>query len=256
MIQLHALTRRFDELLAVDALDLTIPSGAITALLGPNGAGKTTTLNMLTTLLPPTSGTAEVAGCDIVENPAGVRRAIGYVPEHGAVYEGLTADEFLELAGRVRGLESAEIHRRATRLLEYFEVADARDRRLGAHSKGMRRKVLVTAALLHDPEVIFFDEPMDGLDVKSQKRLGELLRDLAAEGKTVVYSSHVLQQVEELCEHLVLIHEGRLLREGPLADLRNEHGGAGLRDVFLAMTDGAEERGSSWHELLTGEAPE
>ncbi len=256
MIHLHSLTRRFDDLLAVDALDLTIPAGCITALLGPNGAGKTTTLNMLTTLLPPTSGSAEVAGCDIVDDAPGVRRAIGYVPEHGAVYEGLTADEFLELAGRVRGLEPDVIHRRATRLLEFFEVADARGKRLGAHSKGMRRKVLVTAALLHDPQVLFLDEPMDGLDVKSQKRLGDLLRDLAAEGKTVVYSSHVLQQVEELCEHLVLMHKGALLREGPLADLRNEHGGAGLRDVFLAMTEGDDGEGSSWREMLDGEGAE
>lgn len=253
MIRCQGLTRTFGDLTAVNDLTVTIPSGRITALLGPNGAGKTTTLSMLTTLLPPSAGTAEVAGCDILADPAGVRCRLGYVPEGAAVYEGLTADEFLELAGRVRGLDPDVIHDRATRLLTHFDVADARDRRLGDFSKGMLRKVLVASALLHDPEVLFLDEPMDGLDVSSQKRLADLLTDLAAGGKTVVYSSHVLQQVEELCEHLVLLHRGALTWDGPLADLKARHGGAGLRDVFLAMTEDDARPVSSWRALLQGE---
>jgi ABC-2 type transport system ATP-binding protein len=241
MIQLKDLTRNFDSLVAVDHLDLTLPAGRIVALLGANGAGKTTTLNMLTTLLEPSAGTATVAGFDILSQGNDVRRVLGYVPEHGTLYEGLTADEYLELAGRIRGLDSAEITRRATEYLEFFEVADARANRLGTFSKGMRRKVLVTAALLHRPEVLFLDEPMDGLDVKSQKRLGSLLQKEAANGRTVVYSSHILQQVEELCDHVVLIHQGGLRYEGTLDQLRHSHEGAGLRDIFLELTDGQEE---------------
>jgi len=252
MIRCRHLTRTFGDITAVDDLTVTIPAGRITALLGPNGAGKTTTLAMLTTLLPPTSGGAEVAGCDIQADPSGVRRSLGYVPEGAAVYEGLTADEFLELAGRVRGLAPDVIHDRATRLLTHFDVADARGRRLGEFSKGMLRKVLVVSALLHDPQVLFLDEPMDGLDVSSQKRLADLLQDLAAGGKTVVYSSHVLQQVEELCEHLVLLHRGVLAWDGPLAELRARHGGAGLRDVFLAMTEDDARPAASWRVLLRG----
>ncbi|MEN8006867.1 MAG: ABC transporter ATP-binding protein [Candidatus Krumholzibacteriota bacterium] len=244
MIQLQGLTRTFDSLTAVDNLTVTIPAGKIIALLGPNGAGKTTTLNMLTTLLAPTSGTATVAGYDILTQGQDVRRSLGYVPEHGSLYEGLTADEYLELAGKIRGLDDAVISRRATEYMEHFEVAEARNNRLGTFSKGMRRKILVTAALLHKPDVLFLDEPMDGLDVKSQKRLGALLKKEAAAGRTVVYSSHILQQVEELCEHVILIHEGCLRYEGPLSDLRDSHAGAGLRDIFLELTDGQEEAAS------------
>ncbi len=236
-ISIKNLTRQFEKTTAVDDLTVDIPSGCIVALLGANGAGKTTTLNMLTTLLKPTSGTAEVSGYDITQQDSDVRRILGYVPEHGALYEGLTANEYLELAGRIRGLSSGEIERRATELLEFFEVADARTQRLGTFSKGMRRKVLVTAALLHRPRVLFLDEPMDGLDVRSQKKLGELLQDEAASGCTVVYSSHILQQVEELCEHVVLIHQGQLRWQGPLADLQANHKGAGLRDIFLELTE-------------------
>ena len=239
MIQIRNLTRRFESLTAVDDLSVDIPSGAITALLGANGAGKTTTLNMLTTLLAPTSGTAEVAGHDIVTQGAEVRRRLGYVPEHGAVYEGLTADEYLELAGRIRGLDTDTIMDRSTELLTYFEVADARGTLLGSFSKGMRRKVLVTAALLHRPPVLLLDEPMDGLDVKSQTRLAERLRREAEDGRTVIYSSHVLQQVEELCDRVVLIHAGRLRWQGPLDELRDAHAGAGLRDIFLELTESA-----------------
>jgi len=237
LITLDNLTRRFDATTAVDSLTATIPAGAITALLGPNGAGKTTTLNLLTTLLEPSDGTATVAGCDLRTDGAGVRRAIGYVPEHGTVYEGLTADEYLELAGRIRGLSSDEITTRATPLLERFGVAAERGQRLGTFSKGMRRKVLVSAALLHRPPVLLLDEPMDGLDVRSQKTLADLLLELAAGGTCIVYSSHILQQVEEVVSRVLLIDRGRLRWEGPLAELRATHEGAGLRDIYLELTD-------------------
>ncbi len=237
MISIRHLTRRFEKLTAVDDLTVDIPSGRIVALLGANGAGKTTTLNMLTTLLTPSSGTAEVCGFDICDQGDKVRSILGYVPEHGVLYEGLSADEYLELAGRIRGLSGAEIQERATWLLEFFEVAEMRSRRLVEFSKGMRRKILVSAALLHRPQVLFLDEPMDGLDVRSQKKLGELLQKQAAEGCTVIYSSHILQQVEELCQEVVLIHGGALRWHGQLADLKQDYQGAGLRDIFLQLTE-------------------
>jgi ABC-2 type transport system ATP-binding protein len=250
MIEIQGLCRRFDDLVAVDDLDLAVPAGRLVGLLGANGAGKTTTLNMLTTLLAPSEGSARVAGHDIQHAIMDVRRNIGYVPEDGAVYEGLTAREYLELAGLLHDLDPAVGLRRAERILAHFDLTDSLDDRLAGFSKGMTRKVLVTAALLHDPPVLFLDEPMDGLDVASQRRLADLLVQLAADGKTVLYSSHVLQQVEEICQHLILIHEGRLLWEGSVVDLRNEHGGAALTDIFLEMTHRDGDQPASWADLL------
>ncbi|MEZ4386768.1 MAG: ABC transporter ATP-binding protein [Candidatus Krumholzibacteriia bacterium] len=250
MLELDGLTRRFGDLTAVDHLSLRIESGRLVGLLGANGAGKTTTLSMLTTLLAPSEGTARVAGHDIRTDVMAVRRSLGYVPEHGAVYEGLSAHEYLELAGLLHDLEPAVALRRAERLLAHFELSGVLDNRLASFSKGMRRKVLVTAALLHDPPVLFLDEPMDGLDVASQRRLADLLQQLAREGKTVLYSSHVLQQVEEICQDLVLIHEGRLLWQGEVAALRAEHQGRTLTDIFLDMTHDAGRAAVSWADLL------
>ncbi len=240
MIQLENLTRRFGELTAVDALTVDMQPGRITALLGPNGAGKTTTLNMVTTLLPPSDGRAAVCGFDVFTQGQDVRRSIGYVPEHGAVYEGLTGREYLELAATLRELPPAATVERGLGLFARFGIADAADQRLGSYSKGMRRKAVVAAALVHQPPVLFLDEPMDGLDVKSQNVLGDLLRELAAGGCTVVYSSHILQQVEELCDDVVLLHQGRLRYQGPLTELRAGHGGSGLRDIFLELTEDEE----------------
>lgn len=250
MLELDGLTRRFGDLAAVDDLTWQGGDGRLVGLLGANGAGKTTTLNMLTTQLAPTAGSARVAGCDVATEVMAVRRTIGYVPEHGAVYEGLTAREYLELAGLLHDLDPGRALRRAERLLDHFELGDVLDDRLASFSKGMRRKVLVTAALLHDPQVLFLDEPMDGLDVASQRRLADLLLQLASEGKAVLYSSHVLQQVEEICQDLLLIHRGRLLWQGEVAALRREHEGQPLTDIFLAMTHEAGSTDVSWAALL------
>jgi ABC-2 type transport system ATP-binding protein len=250
MLELAGLTRRFGAHTAVDGLDLTVPAGRLVGLLGANGAGKTTTLNLLATLLAPCAGTARVAGHDIRTAVLDVRRNLGYVPEHGAVYEGLTAREYLELAALLHGLEPERSRARAARLLAHFELDTVLDQQLASFSKGMRRKVLVVAALLHDPPVLLLDEPMDGLDVASQRRLADLLVQLAAGGKTVLYSSHVLQQVEEICEHLVLIHRGKLLFAGSIADLRREHGGLPLPDLFLRMTHQTGVAAVTWAELL------
>jgi len=249
-LELLGLSRSFGDLVAVDALELAIPSGRLVGLLGANGAGKTTTLEMLATLLAPTAGTARVAGHDIRTATMDVRRSLGYVPEHGAVYEGLTAREYLELAAVLHDLDAAVGRRRSERLLAHFDLAGSLDRRLASFSKGMRRKVLVVAALLHDPPVLLLDEPMDGLDVPSQRVLADLLGQLVAGGKTVLYSSHVLQQVEEVCEDLVLIHQGRLLWYGEVAALRAAHGGAALTDIFLELTHQEGGAPVAWAELL------
>jgi ABC-2 type transport system ATP-binding protein len=254
MLEAVALTRRYGQQVAVDKLSFRLPAGRIVGLLGANGAGKTTTLNILSTILEPDEGTARIAGHDIRTATMEVRRNIGYVPEHGAVYEGLTAREYLDLASMLHDLDPQRGLRRAERLLQHFELGEALDRRLAGFSKGMKRKVMVAAALMHDPAVLLLDEPMDGLDVLSQRRLGDLLVQLAAGGKTVLYSSHVLQQVEETCEHLLLIHEGRLLWQGEIQALRAEHDGGSLGDVFLAMTHRSGGSPVAWAQLLGDES--
>lgn len=253
MIELDGLCRRYGALTALHPLTLSLHEGVVVGLLGANGAGKTTLLNLLVTLIPPTEGGIRVNGIDARRDPLGVRRLIGYVPEHASVYEGLTADEYLRLAAEVRGLEEATWRPRADRFLSHLGLDDARDRRLGTFSKGMRSKTLLAAALLHDPQVLVLDEPLNGLDVAGQRLLTSLMAELAAAGRTVIYSSHVLEQVERACGTLVLIHEGRLLWHGRVDELRAAHDDAPLADVFLRMTaprDGG--RPARWADLLSG----
>lgn len=250
MIETQGLTRTFGAVHALDGLDVTIPAGRVVGLLGPNGAGKTTLLNILTTLLEPSGGIARVDGLDVVREPLEVRRRLGYVPEHGAIYEGLTAREFLDLSGAAHDVADDLVRARAERLFEHFGLTEDRDRRLGGFSKGMRRKVLVSAAVLHDPRVVLLDEPLDGLDVPSQDKVIGLLRDLASQGRTVLLSSHVLEQIESICDHLVVIADGHAVWQGGLDVLRAENPGRPLREVFRAMTQANEENRVSLRRLL------
>lgn len=237
MIDIEGLSRTYGADLAVDALTVTVPAGCIVGLLGVNGAGKTTTLNMLATLLPPTAGTARVLGHDIRQEPMTVRRLLGYVPEHAALYEGLTAREYLELAGEIHRLNKDTIHRRMTGLMAHLELTGVQDRKLGTFSKGMRAKILMAAAVMHRPQVLLLDEPLNGLDVPSQRMLASLLRSMAAEGRTILYSSHILEQAQDLCGHVLLIHNGHLVYTGTVTALRAAHGGNSLGDILLHLTD-------------------
>ena len=250
MIETRGLSRVYGAVRALDSVDLDLPSGRVVGLLGPNGAGKTTLLNIVTTLLAPSAGRVHVDGIDAIRDPLEVRRRIGYVPEHGAVYEGLTADEFVEMAGVAHGLDPGLIRQRTDRLFDHFELHEARHRRLGTFSKGMRRKVLVSTAVLHDPRVVLLDEPLDGLDVPSQDRVIALLRDLVADGRGVLLSSHVLEQVSEICDHLVVLADGRVVWQGDLVDLRARYEGRSVREIFRELTVGGETRATRLADLL------
>ena len=254
MIETCGLTRTFGSVRALDGLDLDIPAGRVVGLLGPNGAGKTTLLKILTTLLEPSGGTATIDGLDVTRDALEIRRRIGYVPEHGAVYEGLTADEFVELSGVAHELDERRLRERRDRLFDHFELTEARTRRLGGFSKGMRRKVLVSAAVLHDPRVVLLDEPLDGLDVPSQDKVIALLRELAAQGRAVLLSSHVLEQVSEICDHVVVIAAGHAVWQGDLEVLRAEHPDRPLREVFRQLTVGPAEERVPLASLLGGDA--
>ena len=238
MIRLRQLSKRFGEVEAVRSLDLEIPTGQLVGLLGPNGAGKSTTVKMLTGMLPPSAGTAEVFGLDVVRDPVAVKRLVGYVPESGAVFETLTGWEYLQLVASLYGLPDGEAAARILRFAEFFELAEATLRRelLAAYSKGMRQRVVIAAALLHNPKAIFFDEPLNGLDANAALAFKTLITSLAREGKTIIYCSHLLDVVERVCERIVIIHQGRLIADGTLAQLQEETGEASLERVFNRLT--------------------
>jgi ABC-2 type transport system ATP-binding protein len=242
-IQTHNLTRRYGELTAVDRLDLAVPKGVIFGFLGPNGAGKSTTINMLTSLLPPTAGTATVAGFDIIKEPLEVKRRIGTVPEDLSLYERLTASEHIELVGRLHGLTQTEIERRIPPLLDLLELEDSADKMILDYSHGMRKKTALACALIHAPEILFLDEPFEGIDPISTKAIKEVLRGMVGQrGTTVFFSTHVMELAERFCDQVGIINKGQLAGVGSIAELRQRADlpdDAPLEDVFI-RTVGAE----------------
>lgn len=254
MISIQGLTKRFGAQTAVDQLSLEVPPGMIVGLLGPNGAGKTTTLKMITGMLAPDSETALICGVDIVTHALEAKRLLGFVPDSGAVYESLTGLEFLLMIGALYGLSEEEARPRIRQFLDFFELDEQtlNSKLLGAYSKGMRRKVVITAALLHNPKVVLLDEPLDGLDANAAVGFKALLETLAREGKTIVYSSHVLDVVERVCNRVAIIAEGKLLVEGTPSDLQHEHGADTLEQLFTRLTglSGHEARAQSFARSL------
>jgi ABC-2 type transport system ATP-binding protein len=235
-IEIRDLVRRYDTVEAVRGLTLDIAGGGIFGLLGPNGAGKSTTLRVLATLIRPTSGSVRVAGYDVVRDAAEVRRRIGYVPEGAELYDALTGAEFLDLLADLHRLDRREASTRSGAMLEAFALAGEIDRPVGDYSKGMRQKLLLVAALQHDPDVLLLDEPLDGLDVAAQEKLKEILHRHAAAGRVVVYSSHILEVVERLCDRVGIIDHGRLIAHGPPSELLAAHPGLTLSEIFLELT--------------------
>jgi len=238
MIELRQLTRMYGNAIALDHVSLQVPSGQLLGYLGPNGAGKSTTVKMLTGVMAPTSGTAGIYGFDIQRNNLEVKRLIGYVPESSAVYETLTGREYLQLVGRLYGMEDRLINERIGRFGEFFELEPQtlNGKRLSAYSKGMRQKVVISAALIHNPRVIFFDEPLNGLDASTALMLKTLIKNLAADGKTIFYCSHILDVVERMCDRIVIIDHGRVVADGTLSQLQSSSGEGSLERIFNKLT--------------------
>lgn len=249
MIETRGLTRHFGATKAVEDLDFRVEPGEILGLLGPNGAGKTTTVKILTCMIKPTSGSASVAGFDVEKDPLEVKRRLGYVPEAGALYETLTAGEYLTMVANLRGIEGRRADRKINQLLELFEVLDARDRRLAGHSKGMRQKILISAALLDSPEVLFLDEPLNGIDANAALVVKQLLRELASQGRTILFCSHILEVVERICTRIVIVDKGRKIAEGAPERIAAETGTGGLEEAFARLT-GVRDAGEVTRDLL------
>jgi ABC-2 type transport system ATP-binding protein len=217
-------------------LSFEIAAGEVTGLLGPNGAGKSTTIKILTGILAPGSGRVEVHGFSLPTQARELKQRIGYVPEAAELYETLSAREFLELCGRLHDLEDSSLFPRVDALLETFDLTDHGHKDLGSFSKGMRQKVLISAALLHNPDVIFLDEPLTGLDVESAVLVKTLLASLAAQGRTVLYSSHVLDVVERICARVLIIDQGVLVADGSPESLKARAQESSLEAVFRDLT--------------------
>lgn len=238
MIRAVDLAKRYGEQVAVNGVSFEIPDGQLVGLLGPNGAGKSTTIKMLTGISPPSRGFAEVEGHDVAKASLTVKRLVGYVPESGAVFESLTGWEYLRLVAALYGLQDDEAADRIIRFGAFFDLTTEtlKEKQLGAFSKGMRQKVVLTSALLHNPKVVFFDEPLNGLDANAALSLKTLITTLAKEGKTIVYCSHILDVVEKLCERVIIIHQGRIVADGAVPALLREWEQDSLEGVFNRLT--------------------
>ena len=236
MIRTEKLSKSYGNKTALIDLDLRVEPGEILGFLGPNGAGKSTTVKILTGLMPAGSGRAIVAGYDIAEQPLEVKKRIGYVPEQPALYDALTADEYLDVIGCLYHLEPAAAKTRREELLQLFDLSAVKHQRLKEFSKGMRQKVVIASALLHRPEVLVLDEPLDGLDANTALVMKELLRKLAAQGKTIMFSSHILEVVERICTRIFIIDKGRYVTDGTAQKIREETGSASLDEAFGKLT--------------------
>lgn len=235
-IHTENLSREYGGRWALTGLNLQVHPGEILGFLGPNAAGKSTTVKILVGMLKPSAGTARVAGFDVEREPLEVKRRIGYVPETAALYETLTAREYLALVASLHHQPRAGAQPRIDELLERFDLSHARDQRLSEFSKGMKQKVLITAALMHGPEIVFLDEPLTGLDANAALVVKELIRSLAAQGRTIFFCSHVLEVVERVCTRIVIIDRGRAIADGTAADIAAQTGTASLEAAFVSLT--------------------
>lgn len=231
IVETENLTRSFREQVAVDHLNLKIQPGHIFGLIGSNGAGKTTAVRMLTTLLHPTSGTARVCGFDILKQPDEVRKRIGYIPQEAQADEALTGREHLILQGRLYGMDQSTRSRRIEEVLELVGLKDVADKRALEYSGGMRKLLDVACGLLHQPKLLFIDEPTSGIDIAHRQRLIEYIKELPAAGMTVFLTSHFLEEVDQLADEVALLHNGRILVEGSPTELK-----ASVGDSILDIT--------------------
>ncbi|GIH42765.1 ABC transporter ATP-binding protein [Microbispora corallina] len=244
-VRTQGLFKRFGGQVAVGGVDLVVPKGSFAGLVGPNGAGKTTTLSMITGLLRPDGGLVEIDGHNVWADPVGVKADIGVLPEGLRLFERLSGRELLLYNGQLRGIPLDEVRRRADELLRIMDLVDSQDKLVVDYSTGMRKKAGLAAALLHNPRVLFLDEPFEGVDPVSANTLVEVLRRYTASGSTVVFSSHVMDLVERLCDWVSVMNRGQIVAQGPIDSVRR---GRTLNEAFLDLVGvrGTGEEGLSW----------
>jgi ABC-2 type transport system ATP-binding protein len=237
MLQLEHLYRSYRGIPAIEDVSFRVAPGEIVGFLGPNGAGKSTTVKIITGLLRPNEGRVLFEGRDIAKDLPAFRASFGYVPEEAHLYNYMSGLEYLQLVGRLRGLDEALIEAKATRLLRLLNLESWQHSPISSYSKGMRQRVLIAAALLHDPKLLIFDEPLSGLDVVSGRLFKDLLELLAAEGKAILYISHVLEVVEQVCNRVIVIAKGRVLADARPSDLTKLMSLPNLERVFAQLVE-------------------
>ncbi|HYM91161.1 MAG TPA: ABC transporter ATP-binding protein [bacterium] len=236
MVEAQDLQKRFRTFHAVKGVSFRCYAGEVFGLLGPNGAGKTTTIRMLTTILRPTSGTARIAGHDVIEDPEAVRRVIGVLPENTGIYGRLTAREAVRYAGRLYGVQPEVLEARVEAIFDELELTPDIDRVTDTFSKGMKQKVNIARALVHDPPVVFLDEPTSGLDVISARSVREFVQRFKRDGRCVIMSTHIMEEAERLCDRVAIIAGGKVQAEGRLDDLKARTG-LGLEETFVQLVE-------------------
>jgi ABC-2 type transport system ATP-binding protein len=234
-LKLTALSKHFGRP-AVDRLDLTVRQGELYALLGPNGAGKTTTLRMVAGLLAPDAGSVEIFGIDLATNPAGAKQKIAYLPDDPMLYAKLKPTEYLEFVAGLWGIEAADAEPRARRLLDWLDLAKHAHELTEGFSRGMKQKLALAGALIHEPQLLILDEPLTGLDAAAARQVKDLLLEHVRGGGTVVLTTHILEVAERLAQRIGIIEHGRLIAQGTLDELRSQTEGGTLEDVFLQLT--------------------
>jgi len=240
MIEARGLSKRFQdkkrgEIRAVDNVSFTCQPGKIYGLLGANGAGKTTTLRMLATILEPTDGTAIVCGHDVVEQPEKVRANVGFLSTATALYPRLTAQELVEYFGRLNGLDEPTLKKRVDDIFNRLDMNGFRDRRCDKLSTGMKQKTSIARTLVHDPPVMIFDEPTTGLDVMTARTIITFISDCRERGKAIIFSTHIMSEVERLCDHIGIIHDGKLLADGTVPELRAKYAEHNLEEIIVKV---------------------
>lgn len=240
-IRVSGLGKRYGEKVVLSGVEFAIEPGTVFGYVGPNGAGKSTTVKILVGMLQDFEGKATVGGIDVGTHPIEVKRIIGYVPENAQLYEALTPAEYLEFVARLHDLDEPTLQRRALALLESLDLGSRAHTRISTLSKGMRQKVLLASALIHDPRVLVLDEPLSGLDVRSMIVVKELIRGFADAGRTVLYCSHVMDVVERVCDRIAILDRGRIVAAGTFEELAASAEQSSLEQVFRKLTGGGDE---------------
>ena len=256
MIQVDQLIKTYDDLsrgrfVAVDQVSFSVGKGEIFGLLGPNGAGKTTVLRILSTVLAPSGGHASVAGYDVVKDPASVRRHIGFVSNNTGIYDRMTAWELVSYFGRLHGMSRKQLDARLDLLFEQLRMNEFRDVPGGKMSTGMKQKVSIARAMVHDPPVLIFDEATLGLDVLVARNLLEVIRALRESGKCLIFSTHIMSEVQRLCDRIAIMHQGRILDIGSLQELRQRHDENEFEELFFGLLSRFEDgQESNWNQKI------
>ncbi len=238
MIEISGLTKKYGTFMAVDGINLSVPTGELFGFLGPNGAGKTTTLRMIAGILRPTSGRVRIAGIDLGTSPMEAKAKLGFIPDRPFIYEKLTGMEFLRFVAGLFGQDGPPVEKRATELLAVFDLEEWGDELVESYSHGMRQKLIISSAFVHRPEVIVVDEPMVGLDPKAAKTLKDLFREYTRRGHTIMMSTHTLEVAQTLCDRIGIIQRGHIRACGTMDELRANaaRGDEGLEEIFLRLT--------------------